>query len=104
MKHKTSGFQTILSSGGAADAVVGAGVLRNLVQRARGRIEIMPGGGVRASNMRLLISQTGAAWYHSSAISDAGEDVDESEVIRLREALTNQKDWNSMVPLCELRC
>ncbi|CAM6129563.1 unnamed protein product [Calypogeia fissa] len=80
------GFSTILTSGGGSEAVAGADVLGSLVLNAKGRIAIMPGGGVRSTNLKLLIDKTGADWYHSSAISGSGEDADEMEIRRLKAA------------------
>ena len=62
------GFKTVLSSGGAANAVQGVEILAQLTEKAGDRIVIMPGGGVRSSNIDLLTVETGASFYHSSAL------------------------------------
>jgi copper homeostasis protein len=67
------GFTSLLTSGGAPDAVQGKERLQRLVQKARGRIEIIVGGGVRSGNVDGL-RETGARWFHSSCI-DALEDA-----------------------------
>lgn len=41
--------------------------LKKLVQQAGDRIIIMPGSGVRANNIKEIITQTGAIEMHSSA-------------------------------------
>lgn len=74
------GFTSVLTSGGAATAVGGIDVLRSLVDRAKGRIAIIVGGGVRAGNIRDLKEQIGATWWHSAAYDGVpgefvGEDV-----------------------------
>ncbi len=61
-----SGCRRILTSGGRNTAVEGIATLRELVTRAAGRIEIMAGSGVNASNARLLAS-TGVDALHFSA-------------------------------------
>jgi copper homeostasis protein len=61
------GFHRILSSGGAASAPRGADRLRDLVERAAGRIAVMPGGGVDAGNVAALATATGAREFHASA-------------------------------------
>lgn len=61
------GFHRILSSGGAASALQGADRLRDLVERAAGRIAVMPGGGVDAGNVAALAAATGAREFHASA-------------------------------------
>ncbi|HXS35299.1 MAG TPA: copper homeostasis protein CutC [Flavipsychrobacter sp.] len=63
------GCERILTSGLKSTAVEGADLLKQLVEKAEGRITIMPGGGVRSSNIRELITRTGATEYHTSAIT-----------------------------------
>lgn len=62
-----SGCERILTSGQHASAPEGAAVLAKLVQQANGRIVIMPGAGVRSSNIKKLIADTGATEFHTSA-------------------------------------
>lgn len=57
----------VLTSGQAASSVEGATKLAQLVAQADGRIEIMPGGGVRPANIAALQKATGARQFHSSA-------------------------------------
>lgn len=45
------GFRRILTSGGAATALAGAAEIAGLMERAAGRITIMPGGGVTPENV-----------------------------------------------------
>jgi len=61
------GFDRILTSGLRNTAYEGRQLLRTLVERANGRIEIMPGAGVDASNARQILHCTGATSIHSSA-------------------------------------
>lgn len=60
------GCSRILTSGGAATAPAGADVLRRLAERARGRIIILPGGGVRAETAASLLSIPGITELHAS--------------------------------------
>lgn len=62
-----AGCNRILSSGQAATAPEGAALLKALVEKAGGRISIMPGAGIRPENLARLIVDTGAEEYHSSA-------------------------------------
>ncbi|RTY92477.1 copper homeostasis protein CutC [Flavobacterium sp. GT3R68] len=64
------GFKTILTSGQGENVVEGIPVLSQLVNLAKGRIVIMPGGGLRSFNIGMLQFETQAAFYHSSAITD----------------------------------
>jgi copper homeostasis protein len=61
------GCERILTSGQKSAAPEGFEMLAELVQRADGRIIIMPGAGVRSSNIETLIKSTGATEFHTSA-------------------------------------
>lgn len=61
------GCERILTSGLGATAVDGVDMLAKLVNASGERIIIMPGGGVRASNISLLAEKTGAKEFHASA-------------------------------------
>jgi copper homeostasis protein len=80
-----AGCERVLTSGLAADALQGADTLRQLINQADGRITIMPGGGVRGSNIAKIMGITGATEMHSSALtaSSTGDIADESEVMAL---------------------
>ncbi len=58
----------ILTSGGTVDAFAGRFRLREFVERARGRIVILPGGGVRAHNAAAIVAATGVRELHSSTV------------------------------------
>ena len=78
------GFQTILTSGNAPDVNQGIDQLELLVQKANNRITIMPGGGLRSTNISELDSCVNANYYHSSAIVDGGETANEDEILKLK--------------------
>ena len=61
------GCERILTSGQRPVAMEGVELLRELVREADERIVIMPGSGVRASNIAELAAQTGAVEFHTSA-------------------------------------
>jgi copper homeostasis protein len=63
-----AGCARILTSGLQKTATDGAGTIAQLIAQAAGRIIIMPGGGVRSSNISQLVRDTGAHEYHSSAL------------------------------------
>lgn len=89
------GFKTILTSGQQKNVVEGIAALAELVKKANNRIAIMPGGGLRSTNIRLLIEKTGAGFYHSSAIVDSGEIADAEEVKALKSNLVQlQNDFS----------
>ena len=66
------GFDTILSSGGAATVDIGAPVLARMVAAAR-HVTIMPGAGVNAENISEIATQTGAIWLHGSFRGEDGK-------------------------------
>jgi copper homeostasis protein len=61
------GCERILTSGQETVAVDGLDTLAKLVKSAAGRIIIMPGAGIRASNIERVVRKTGASEYHTSA-------------------------------------
>jgi copper homeostasis protein len=61
------GCERILTSGQQPTAMLGASLIRGLVEKADGCIQIMPGSGVRAANIMDLKNETGASQFHSSA-------------------------------------
>ncbi len=60
------GFDRILTSGQESTAIAGAELISELVEKANNRIIIMPGGGVRSSNICELIEKTGSREFHTS--------------------------------------
>jgi copper homeostasis protein len=61
------GCERVLTSGQKPAAPDAADLLAKLVQQADGRIIIMPGAGVRSSNIGKLMKETGATEFHTSA-------------------------------------
>jgi copper homeostasis protein len=61
------GCQRVLTSGGQATAEAGQAQLAALVAQAAGRLQIMPGAGISAENIRTLAAATGAQEFHASA-------------------------------------
>lgn len=61
------GCERILTSGLTPNVTEGISFLTDLVKAADERIIIMPGSGVRSSNIAVLAQQTGATEFHTSA-------------------------------------
>ena len=80
------GFSTILTSGTFPNVMEGKEVLKQLVNQANNRIEIMPGGGLRSTNISELNEIVNANWYHSSAITDGSEIANPEEIIQLKKS------------------
>jgi copper homeostasis protein len=89
-----AGVTRVLTSGGAARSIDGAGVLAELVVRAGGRLQVMAGGGVRVEDIPALAA-TGVDAVHLSARAastdaspsgpgggTAGYDVTDPELVR----------------------
>lgn len=60
-----TGATRLLTSGGKPTAAEGASALVDLVKAARGRIAILPGGGINASNLEDVVRHTDATEFHS---------------------------------------
>ncbi len=60
------GFHTLLTSGQAPTAEQGIPLLKQLVERANGRINIMAGKGVTLDNVARIIRETGVPAVHLS--------------------------------------
>jgi copper homeostasis protein len=82
-----SGFSTLLTSGTFSNVMEGKEVLKKLVEQAKNRIEIMPGGGLRSTNISELNQIVNANWYHSSAITDGTEIANPEEIVQLKNKL-----------------
>ena len=78
------GFKTILTSGVETNVTEGIDVLATLTEKANDRITIMPGGGLRSTNIGVLKEKTKAVFYHSSAITDSSEIANGNEVKALK--------------------
>ncbi|ULQ53768.1 copper homeostasis protein CutC [Flavihumibacter fluvii] len=61
------GCTRILSSGAADTALLGIELIKACVESAAGRIIILPGSGIRSSNIAGLAKATGLNEFHSSA-------------------------------------
>lgn len=66
------GCDRVLTSGQAATAQAGIPLLKELVEKAAGRIIIMPGCGVSSTNAAAILQATGATEIHASARRSVG--------------------------------
>ncbi len=100
------GFERILTSGFYPTAMEGKENLQKLIAQAAERIIIMPGSGVRSTNIKEIAESTGAVEFHSSAkkmiennmtvlntnmnenLQQVG--IDEKEIEKMIEILTQQ--------------
>jgi copper homeostasis protein len=97
------GFNRILTSGFASNIEIGMGILKQMTAYAKDRIEIMPGGGVSAANIKKLISYTQPSGVHFSGttkqildedshFSETILKVDEKRVKRILESLKSNQN------------
>ncbi len=73
------GFKRVLTSGGSSEAPAGAQVIRQLVDRAANRIEVMAGSGLNPQNVVQFVRATGVPAVHSScsaAVTNSKRTVD----------------------------
>ena len=60
------GFARVLTSGQARTAPYGADTIAEMVRFAAGRLQVLPGGGVRLENAAQLLRRTGCGQIHLS--------------------------------------
>lgn len=65
------GITRVLTSGRASRALDGADEIRRTIEQAAGRIEVLPGGGIRAENVKELVARTGCEQVHLSLTTPA---------------------------------
>lgn len=80
-------FSTILTSGTHSNVMDGIDVLKKLVRQAQNRITIMPGGGLRSTNINHIQEVTKATFYHSSAIINGSQIANPEEIFNLKSNL-----------------
>lgn len=69
------GADSLLTSGMASSAVKGIPIIKKLVDLSDGRVTIMAGAGVNASNARDIITATGVTAIHSTARKPVASDM-----------------------------
>lgn len=62
------GVSRVLTSGQKADSLTGAPLIRAVRERAAGRIEILPGGGIDRHNLADIVRLTGVEQIHLAAL------------------------------------
>ena len=65
-KLSESGFNRILTSGQAATAEKGISNIKAWIEKAPANLSIMPGSGIRSSNIGMICKSTGASEFHAS--------------------------------------
>ena len=94
------GFERVLSSGQQPKAIEGISLLADLVKQSDQRISIMPGSGVRSSNIAEIAKITGAWEFHSSARAHRKTEMEfRNELMREDQStvLPDQQEVESML-------
>ncbi|XP_057362193.1 copper homeostasis protein cutC homolog isoform X2 [Manis pentadactyla] len=65
----TLGFERVLTSGCDCSALEGLPLIKRLIDQAKGRIVVMPGGGITDRNLQRILEGSGATEFHCSARS-----------------------------------
>jgi len=61
------GLTRVLTSGQESDVSLGTETVRQMIEYAAGRIQVMPGAGITARNMQRIIRETGCCQIHLAA-------------------------------------
>ncbi|XP_078359008.1 copper homeostasis protein cutC homolog isoform X2 [Oculina patagonica] len=61
------GFERVLTSGQDSSALEGLSTIRQLVEKGKDRIIIVPGGGITERNLERILQESGAKEFHCSA-------------------------------------
>lgn len=80
-------FDSVLTSGGKDSALTGIENLKKLQSTYGDKIQIIAGGGIRSNNITNIRSVSGCQFYHSAAITDGNETVNENEILKLKSQL-----------------
>jgi len=94
------GCKRILTSAQVPNVMEGLDVLKTFVDKAAGRIIILPGSGVRAKNCRQIIDTVGAIEIHSSARTAAPslmEYINPSMKENLQSTLVDEQEIKAML-------
>ena len=64
------GLTRVLTSGQKPGAPEGAGLIRQIIEHAAGRIEVLPGAGIALDNVRALVATTACTQIHMTALAE----------------------------------
>lgn len=84
------GIKRVLTSGGKPTALEGLQTITSLQKNYGNQIVIMPGGGVRASNVLKIARESGCTEFHSAAMKVGSELPSRNEIARLHHALNER--------------
>jgi copper homeostasis protein len=79
-------IKRVLTTGGASNVLQGIMRLKKLQDQFGSEIIIMPGGGLRSTNIQQVL-QTGCSEFHSAALTDNSVTVNASEIKKIKRHL-----------------
>lgn len=94
----TLGVDTILTSGQQQNAEKGKALLKELREKANGRIEIMAGAGVKKENIKTIHDYTGITTFHATGRKDSldsGMKYRKNEVSMGMPSLSEYEIWQT---------
>ncbi|EFW36490.1 copper homeostasis protein CutC [Treponema phagedenis] len=98
------GITRVLTSGQEPTAPEGAELIAEMVRHARGKIEILPGGGITKKNASRLVQETGVSQIHFAALCSKPEpSVQHNPKIYYGGALYPNEDRFEIADLDEMR-
>ncbi len=83
------GFDRVLTSGGKNNCVEGLEILKKLQNKFGNKIIILPGGGIRSSNINEIINTTGCNEFHSSTLLVNDLIANSQEIKSMKEILNS---------------
>lgn len=89
------GFERVLTSGASPTALEGAAEISKFVQQASGRIQVMPGAGIRPANVKQLLSLTSAPAVHASLLSAVQSDMIFRNNAAKMGSITDEYAWST---------
>lgn len=98
------GFTRILTSGRRPTAMEGADNIRSFREQANGRIEILPGGGIRSADVKEVLERTGCDQIHLAPLRHQPDpSTAANPEIRFAGSLTPEEGMFDTVDLAEVR-
>ena len=89
------GFDTVLTSGTQDSAAQGCEMIAEMITRAAGRIDIMPGAGISPTNAADILQKTRARWLHGSFSAPAHPSGDTHQ-----NSITSKRQCQKMSAIC----
>ena len=103
-RYRELGFARVLTSGRRPTAMEGADNIRQFREQANGRIEILPGGGIRAADVAELLRRTGCDQIHLAPLRhQADPSTSGNPEIYFAGSLTSDEGKFDIVDLAEVR-